>query len=56
MKYEIYTNYEGMKPTDLEVTFETLSEVIAWCEAFDETATDEESYIVYESGKVIMMD
>lgn len=55
IKYEIYTNYNGMKPTELEETFETMEEVIAWCEEFEKNATEEESYIVKLNGKEIMM-
>ena len=55
MKYEIYTNYNGMKPTELEETFETMEEVTAWCEEFEMNATEEESYIVKLNGKEIMM-
>ena len=49
--YEIYTNYEGQEPNELEVTFETWAEVVAWCEEFDSTATCEEDYQVYSYGE-----
>ena len=55
MKYEIYTNYNGMKPTELEEIFETMEEVTAWCEEFEKNATEEESYIVKLNGKEIMI-
>ena len=53
--FEIYTNYNGSYPTTLEETFETLAEATEWAEEFEKNATEEESYIVKENGKVILM-
>lgn len=54
--YEIYTNYNGMKPTELEETFETIEEVEEWCEAFEMGATEEESYLVKKNGEIVLID
>jgi len=53
--YEIYTNYEGCRPTELEETFETMEEVEKWCETFEKRATCEESYLVKKNGETVMV-
>lgn len=53
--YEIYTNYEGMKPTELEFTTTSIEELTAWVEEFEARATCEESYIIRCEGEEIYL-
>lgn len=53
-KYEIYTNYCGCYPSELEETFETMAEVETWIAEFESMATCEESYIVVYEGETII--